>query len=65
MRVGRFTETLLHIVDGVGQVVSNYAQAMGSFQVISKRVLRVHTDWHSYIGSNATLAIQGKTQIVI
>jgi glycosyltransferase involved in cell wall biosynthesis len=29
MRVGQFTETLLPVVDGVGRVVSNYAQAMG------------------------------------
>ena len=29
MRVGQFTETILPVVDGVGRVVSNYAQAMG------------------------------------
>lgn len=29
MKVGQFTDTLLPVVDGVGRVVSNYAQAMG------------------------------------
>jgi len=29
VKVGQFTDTLLPVVDGVGRVVSNYAQAMG------------------------------------
>jgi glycosyltransferase involved in cell wall biosynthesis len=29
MKIGQFTDTLLPVVDGVGRVVSNYAQAMG------------------------------------
>jgi glycosyltransferase involved in cell wall biosynthesis len=29
MRIGQFTDTFLPVVDGVGRVVSNYAQAMG------------------------------------